>query len=162
MDKPTFTQPVAVPVPLRGGEITVQTAVMGPLLAAKSILIPVLRRLAEAAPGAFDGERLQVIAETKMVTATDIQDFCVLADEADVAVDLLAILAPMPREKVLQLLPDEFFYLLAVAVQVNVDFFSQALHVFKAAEQRVGPAWREAQGAQPGSGTSSLPTPSTP
>lgn len=153
MDKPTFTHPLSVPVPLRGGDITVQTAVMGPLLAAKALLIPVLRRLADASPGAFDAERLAVIAETRMVTAADILDFCVLADEADVAVDLLAVLLPMPREQVLQLLPDEFFFLLAVVVQVNVDFFSQALPAFQSAGQRVGPAWAAAQGAPQPSGT---------
>lgn len=153
---PTFTAPLQVPVPLRSGEVTVQTAVMSQLLVAKALLLPVLQRLAEEQPALFDAGRLELIAASKMVTARDVQDFCLLAEEADIAVDLVAALTPMPKAAVLQLMPDEFFFLLAVAVQVNADFFSQALHVFKAAAQRVGPAWRAAQPeAQPTSGTSS-------
>lgn len=159
--KPTFTAAISVPVPLLDGAIDVRTAKMGPLLAAKALLIPVLRRLADDSPEVFDAERLELIAATRMITARDVQDFCLLAEEADIAVDLVATLAPMDKAKVLDLHADEFFFLLAVVVQVNVDFFYQALSVFKDAAQRVGPAWRAAQGTQTSNGTGSSPTPST-
>jgi hypothetical protein len=152
-DRPTFAAPLEEVVPLRGGEITVRSADVGALLKVKARLLPALELLASEAPGIFDLGRLDLLVQSRQVTAQDITDLCVLLERADVAVEFVAILAALEPARVLALMPDEFAYLFVTVVQVNADFFAQALPVFKAAVQRVR--------GLPRSGTSSSPLPST-
>jgi hypothetical protein len=153
--KPTFASRVEITFPLGdGNDITVRSADVGTLLELKAKLLPSLELLANDAPRVFDEARLELIRTTKMVTANDIADLCVLLERADVVVDVVALLAPMPRERVLRLMPDEFAYLFAVLIQVNFDFFVQSLPVLEAARQRIA--------ALSLAGTSSSPKASTP
>jgi hypothetical protein len=137
LQPPTFVAPIAVPVPLRAGELVVLSAPMGPLLAAKAFLVPVLQKLLTEAPDLFDEERIERIKTTRTLEAEDITEACLLLERCDVLVDLVAALAPMPREKVLQLMPDEAAFLFAVIVQVNWDFFVQAAAGLTAAALRL-------------------------
>lgn len=157
MDAPTFAAPLALPVPLRSGTITVQSAAVGPLFKFKAQLLPVVELLARDAPQLFDRERLQLIKATGEITANDVIDLCALLEHADLAVTAVELLAPLPRDQVLQLMPDEFAFLFAVVVQVNADFFARALPVLEGVWQRgVGKASEARE-----SGTGSSPAPTT-
>lgn len=155
LKEPTFTEPLTATVPLRSGAITVTTANMKQLLAVKASMLPALELIAREAPQFFDEEQLRLMVATRMVTANDIASLCVLLEHAGVALDFVATLAPLPMKQVEELLPDEFAFLFAMAVQVNADFFVQALPVMRDAAQRL-----KVFGAQLG-GTSSSPAPST-
>jgi len=151
---PSFAAPVVQAVALPSGEVVVRSATVQQLLAARTALTPALERLAEAAPGLLDLARLDLIRASGQITANDLRDLCVLLDEADAAVDITAALTDVPRERLLAMQPDEFVYLFAVAMQVNADFFVQALPALTAGVQAL-----EALGKPPG-GTSSSPPPS--
>lgn len=155
--KPTFTQPVQVPVPLLEGERTVQSANVGTLLQLKAQLMPALQLLLERAPAIFDQVRIERIKAERALAPQDLADLCVMLDEADVVVDVVALLAGLGRDQVLALQPDEFAYLFAVVVQVNADFFVRAATTFKAAAALL----QEAGSGPSASGTSSSPAPST-
>jgi hypothetical protein len=152
---PTFTDPLSVSVPLRGGAIVVQTANMKQLLLVKARLLPVLELVAREAPQFFDEEQLRLMVETRSVTAKDIASLCVLLEHAGVALEFVAALTPLSLDQVEQLMPDEFAYTFAMAVQVNADFFAQALPVLADAVRRL-----QRVGVLAG-GTSSSPAPST-
>lgn len=166
MEPTNFAAPLQVEVPLPSGTITVASAPMGPLLKVKALLLPVLQTLIEAAPELFsDSGQFDRFNAGEDLSAEDIAELCVALEQVDAVVDLVAILAPMPREQVLQLMPDAFAYLFAVVVQVNWDFFVRALPMLRSSVQRIQALQRAAAplGDTPAasSGTSLSPAPLT-
>lgn len=157
-----FAVPLAITVPLRDGQSLVITAAnVETLLKLKAMLLPVLQTLAEESPAVFSSDRLKTMLDTGMVTARDITELCGLLDQADVVVDVTALLSGLPRNDLVKLLPDEFATLFSVGVMVNADFFAQALPAFKAAAQRLAGVGRPERPAAAASGTNSSPRPST-
>lgn len=151
----TFAAALAITVPLRSGaELVITAANVGTLLKLKAALLPVLQTLAEESPAVFSNDRLKTMLDTGVVTARDITELCGLLDQADVLVDVTALLSGMDRNDLVQLLPDEFVSLFSVGVMVNADFFGQALPAFKAAAQRLGGVASPAEAAAAASGTS--------
>jgi hypothetical protein len=158
LDKSSFAAPASVTLPLRGGELVVRAANVGTLLQLKAALLPELETLVQQAPEVFSPGRIEAIRAAGELSAQDIVDTVALLERADVLVDVVALLAPMPRPDALALLPDEFAMLFAVCLQVNADFFVQALPMFLAAGTRL----RELGAAAAPTGPSSSPAPATP
>lgn len=155
---PQFAAPIEVTFPLRDGDITVRSADMGMLAKAKALMLPALEDLVRNAPGLLDPARITAALASGSVAAQDIADLVVLLEEVDVAFALVAVLTKRKVEQIEALMPDEFAYLFAVVVQVNADFFGQALPLIKA----VARGLRSAAGPGPAvTGPAATPAPGT-
>lgn len=138
LQAPAFVAPLAVEWEMDGA-----TLVCGPMDVGQ------IARIMECAGGLFDsvavlddGTRERLMSGEP--TPADVTVLLgLLQDQAGTAAEVVAAAMRWDTATAAALLPDRFAYTFAVVVQVNADFFSQALPVFKAAAavlERVKPA----------------------
>ena len=132
---PGFITPLEVTFPLGGpgDDITVRPATVGQIARLMGVVAPLVDSLF-----GLDAELLERLQSAQGPTAQDVTAlFELLSEHPARLLEMVAIASDLPQGEVEALLPDQFAYLFAVCVQVNADFFSRAIPVFKAAGARI-------------------------
>lgn len=127
-----FIAPLEITLPIDGVDVTITPMVMAELPRFVELTLPVFAALPPMADGFVDRMQSGTLTEAEMTGL-----LTALAVNGSNLVQLLALCTRQPVEWLGQLLPDRAAELVAVAFQVNADFFRRAMPNLRAMASRL-------------------------